>query len=332
MILIGRKMTSSNETYPLISVIIPTYNYAFFIKEAINSILAQDYPKDKIEIIVVDDGSSDNTGDILKRWIEEQTISYYYQENKGKANATSKAIQLSKGKYIFNLDADDYFLPGKLSAVVKLFEADDNIVHIANPALFIIDGKETGQEEIPTHIANQKSDGRQLLLHFYNRRFLLGGGSTFAARADVLKKISIPDGVDMYIDEMLVLGMLNKGDSYFIDKPLSVWRGHSANYTVKKMTADAKYKRLGNSSQAIYDLIDKDDSYPQLIRNLYALHHKTRMIYFRELSGHKSLGDIVRYAAFCFNGKYSLQQLRTYSTFNRLLPSFLIRLLKGKQD
>ena len=51
---------------PLISVIIPTYNYANYITEAINSVLQQDYPKDKMEIIVVDDGSTDNTKEVLK--------------------------------------------------------------------------------------------------------------------------------------------------------------------------------------------------------------------------------------------------------------------------
>ena len=106
---------------PLISVIIPTYNYAAYIQEAINSITEQDYPKDKIEIIVVDDGSTDNTKEVLQYLIQNNTINYYYQQNKGKASATFKAIQLSSGKYIFNLDADDYFLPGKLQKAVTIF-------------------------------------------------------------------------------------------------------------------------------------------------------------------------------------------------------------------
>src|SRR5437764_1056295 len=102
--------------YPLISVIIPTYNYARYIGEAIYSVLQQDYPKDKKEIIVFDDGSTDNTKDILNEFIENKTIRYFYQDNNGKASATYKAIQKASGKYIFNLDADDYFLPGKIKS------------------------------------------------------------------------------------------------------------------------------------------------------------------------------------------------------------------------
>src|ERR1700754_4647904 len=101
---------------PLVTVIIPTYNYAVYIGDAVQSILQQNYPTELIEIIVVDDGSTDDTQQVLRPFIEGTNISYYYQQNKGKANATYNGIQKSKGKYIFNLDADDYFLSNKISA------------------------------------------------------------------------------------------------------------------------------------------------------------------------------------------------------------------------
>src|SRR6476646_875006 len=107
---------------PLVSIIIPTYNYGHYITEAISSIRDQNYPTSNIEIIVVDDGSTDNTREVLRKYIERGIIHYYYQPNKGKANATNYAIQKASGKYIFNLDADDYYFPDKISSTVRIYE------------------------------------------------------------------------------------------------------------------------------------------------------------------------------------------------------------------
>jgi len=315
--------------HPLVSVIIPTYNYAHYINEAIESILTQNYPIDQIEIIVFDDGSTDNTEEVLQRHINSGVVKYFKQPNQGKASATYNAIQKSKGRYIFNLDADDYFFADKISRAVSIFEQDEEIVHVANPAKFVVDGKDAGQEHIPAELLNKKLDGVEVLKYFYNGRMLFGGGSTFAARADILRSIFIADAVDMYIDEFLVLAMLNKGHCYFIDKPLSIWRGHNSNYTVKQLDVNAKNTRLDNSSKGILDLIMTDD-YPDEIKKLYALHHQTRHVFFKESANNKSIKDIVALARFCFmDNRYTFKQLLMYSAFNRMLPNFLIKMLKG---
>ncbi len=316
---------------PLVSVIIPTYNYAHYINEAIESILTQSYPVNQIEIIVFDDGSTDNTEEVLQPHIKSGAVKYFKQSNKGKASATYNAIQKSTGKYIFNLDADDYFYADKISKAVNVFEQDEQIVHVANPAKFIVDGKDAGQEHIPVELLNKKLDGVAVLKYFYNGRMLFGGGSTFAARADTLKPVFIADAVDMYIDEFLVLAMLNKGYCYFIDEPLSIWRGHNSNYTVKQLDVNAKNTRLDNSSKGILDLILTND-YPDEIKKLYALHHQTRHVFFKESANNKSFKDVVALAKFCFiDNRYTFKQLRMYSAFNRLLPSFLIKALKGSK-
>jgi glycosyltransferase involved in cell wall biosynthesis len=313
---------------PLVSVIIPTYNYAHYIGEAIDSVLKQNYPVDKIEIVIVDDGSTDNTKDVLKPYINAGKVKYYYQSNTGKASATYSAIQKSNGKYIFNLDADDYFFPEKIPLSVEIFEADEGIVHVANPAKFVIDGADAGKEEIPVEYLGKKLNGINLLRYFYNNRTLFGGGSTFAARASALKPVFIPAAVDMYIDEFLVLAILTKGYTFFIQEPQSIWRGHNTNYTVTQTNIIKKNKRLADSSKGILDAILSDE-YPQEIQKLYALHHHTRYLFFEEAANKKSIGDIWRFMVFCFfKNRYTLKQLRTYSAFNRLLPNLVIRILK----
>ena len=101
---------------PLISVMMPTYNNGKYIKQAIESIYAQNYSN--IEIIVVDDGSIDNTREIIK---EYKDIKYFYIEHKGIAPARNVALENSKGEYIAFCDSDDYWLPEKINTQIRYF-------------------------------------------------------------------------------------------------------------------------------------------------------------------------------------------------------------------
>jgi glycosyltransferase involved in cell wall biosynthesis len=107
----------------LVSVVIPTYNYAHFLGDAIESALAQAYKN--IEVIVVDDGSSDNTSDVVKKY--EGAVRYIYQNNRGLSAARNTGIRESRGQYIAFLDADDIWMPEKISEQLKLFEGQNNI-------------------------------------------------------------------------------------------------------------------------------------------------------------------------------------------------------------
>jgi len=108
---------------PAVSVIIPTYNRANFITEAVDSILIQDYSD--VEIVVIDDGSDDDTKVMLRPY--ENKIRYFYQENKGLGEARNKGIKEAHGKYIALLDSDDLWLPGKLQLQIACMEAKPEI-------------------------------------------------------------------------------------------------------------------------------------------------------------------------------------------------------------
>ena len=102
---------------PLISIMMPTYNNAKYIKQAIESIYAQNY--DNIEIIVVDDGSTDTTKEILQQY---KDIKYFYIGHKGISVARNTALENTKGEYIAFLDSDDYWLPNKLNTQMQYFK------------------------------------------------------------------------------------------------------------------------------------------------------------------------------------------------------------------
>lgn len=106
-----------------ISVVIPTYNYGKYIKCAIESVLKQTY-KD-FEIVVVDDGSTDNTKEILYQYFSQ--IQYYHIQNSGPAHARNFGIENSKGKYIAFLDADDIWVNTKLEKQIEVFRKNKEV-------------------------------------------------------------------------------------------------------------------------------------------------------------------------------------------------------------
>jgi glycosyltransferase involved in cell wall biosynthesis len=317
---------------PLVSVIIPTYNYAEYICEAIDSVLKQDYPVGNIEIIVIDDGSADNTKEKIQSYQEANLITYIFQENKGKANASNLGIQMAKGKYIFTLDADDYFYPDKIATSVKIFESDPQIVHVGTSYKHYHEvSGEFETENLPEEILEKPLDGNWVLNKFYHSNLLYGGGSTYAAKASVLKNIVIPDGVDMFIDEFLILALLPFGKSYFLRKPLSVWRVHSNNYSGKaasKEKQNYKEQRLLNSSQAVLNYL-KNNNFSNVLIRIYQLKDLTRRIVFKESDGSKTIADIIRYAKEVFFGlKPNWTVVKCYNVLNRMIPSFALQIFK----
>ena len=103
---------------PKVSVIIPTYNRVHILKEAINSVLSQKY--NDLELIVVDDGSTDETKKLVSSYTTHLT--YIYQEHQGVSSARNRGIECAQGDYIAFLDSDDLWLPDKLCLQMKFME------------------------------------------------------------------------------------------------------------------------------------------------------------------------------------------------------------------
>jgi glycosyltransferase involved in cell wall biosynthesis len=110
-------------TNPTVSVIIPTYNRAQWIGASIQSVLDQTYTD--YEIIVVDDGSTDDTAEVIRAFTDR--VRYFYQENGGSAAARNRGLQEARGEYIAFLDSDDLFLPEKLHKQVEYLQHNPHI-------------------------------------------------------------------------------------------------------------------------------------------------------------------------------------------------------------
>lgn len=123
--------------HPCISVIIPTYNRAWSVARAVESVLDQDYPK--FELIVVDDGSTDATPEILQKYSDQ--IRIIRQENHGVSAARNRGISEARGDLIAFLDSDDYWLEGKLEAQVAWFLEHTEIAICQTEEIWIRNGR-----------------------------------------------------------------------------------------------------------------------------------------------------------------------------------------------
>ena len=114
----------------LISVVIPTYNTGHLISDAVESVLNQSYRR--VEVVVVDDGSTDNTRQVVAAISDKDPrVNYVYQENKGLGGARNTGIYRARGDYLAFLDADDVFLPSKLKIQANMLDANPDLGLVA---------------------------------------------------------------------------------------------------------------------------------------------------------------------------------------------------------
>lgn len=123
---------------PVFSVIIPTYNREKLLKRAIDSILNQTYKH--FELIIVDDGSTDHTKDLVESYKDNRII-YIYKENGGQNSALNKGIECAKGEYIAFCDSDDSWFPGKLKKHIAKYSSDEEIKVVYDLTGIIVNDK-----------------------------------------------------------------------------------------------------------------------------------------------------------------------------------------------
>jgi glycosyltransferase involved in cell wall biosynthesis len=317
-----------------VSVIIPTYNYAQYISSALNSILSQDYDQSLIEVIVIDDGSTDNTKEVVSQYKERfQLLKYYKTINQGKAAATYLGFQHANGDVIFNLDADDFFLSSKVAKVVDIFNTYPSVTHVAHPALIAINGSPTEDKEaIPSQITDKEISSNFILEYFLSNNVLWGGGSTYAVR-----KINgfLPENtfaVDMYIDEYLVYRSLTFGNSFFLSEPLSYWNIHQSNYSINSNKFFLNADRMVKSAQGLLELLQGANF---RYADLYKIKYFCILTYYAQQRQDYGAWLYNNFKLFYFCSIILLRRpiisfrvFRSYNIVKRLLPPIIYNRLK----
>jgi glycosyltransferase involved in cell wall biosynthesis len=212
---------------PLVSVIITNYNYGNFLAEAIGSALCQHYQP--VEVIVVDDGSTDHSHDVIRGF--GKRILPIYKQNGGQASAMNAGFRHSHGEIVIFLDADDMLLPDVVQNVVEVFQTNRNVAKVMY-RMEVIDanGKPTGEIKPDEHLPLRSGDLRRHILNFpFDMTWMATSGNAFAAR--VLQKIlpipeqDFPIMADFYLSHLAPL----LGFAAFLPEVGAYYRLHGAN-------------------------------------------------------------------------------------------------------
>lgn len=225
-----------SEQSPLVSILINNYNYGHYLQDAIDSAIAQTYPN--IEIIVVDDGSTDNSRNIMTGY--GNAIATVFKENGGQASAFNAGFAASRGEIIFFLDADDLFVPDKVAKVTAAFRQSNEIGWSFHPQK-LVNGDRQPLETAPIDLGtSQQYDFREAIKKGKLNPFLpswkLPATSAFSFRRSLLQQIlPMPETIKITSDDYLKFSALSLSPGFIIEQELSLQRIHGNNaFTLKK--------------------------------------------------------------------------------------------------
>lgn len=203
----------------VVSVVITSYNYGNYLASAVESVLCQSLQD--FEIIIIDDGSTDNTQAVSESFLSDSRIRYVYQTNAGQPKAKNRGIAESAGKLIAFLDADDVWMPTKLEKQIALFDDAEVGVVFSRRKWIDPDGN-----ELP---GNERTLRRgEILDHIFIDNFICFSSSVI--RRSYLEEVGYFDEtLPMGIDYDLWIRMSARCKFDFVDAPLVKYRTGHAN-------------------------------------------------------------------------------------------------------
>ena len=212
---------------PRVTVVISNHNYGRFVGGAIESAIGQTHAE--CEVIVVDDGSTDDSRIVIGRYADVETI---FQENRGQAAAFNAGLARAGGDVVIFLDADDMLAPGIAATVASVFERDADVAKVMY-RLSVVDeiGAPTGEQKPPAHLPLRSGDLRREVMRFpFDMTWMATTGNAF--RVEALRTLlPIPEddyprvGADWYLSHLSAL----VGTVVFLDDIGGSYRVHSAN-------------------------------------------------------------------------------------------------------
>lgn len=216
---------------PKVSIYITTYNYGKYLKKAIDSVIKQNF--NDWELIIVDDGSTDNTHIVLQEYKTHSKIKIIHQNNMGLPISCNNAIKASSGEYIIRLDADDYFDENAIIVLSNILDSHPK-VGLVYPDYYVISDDETIIEQVRRK--KIKDDVKLLDLPAHGAGTMIRK-KCFKEVGWYREDIKCQDGYDLWIK------ILDKFEVYNVNLPLFYYRKHTANITnnVEKILNTRRY-------------------------------------------------------------------------------------------
>ncbi|GAB4527449.1 MAG: glycosyltransferase family 2 protein [Anaerolineae bacterium] len=233
---------------PLVTIVTPSFNQGRFIRETIESVLSQDYPR--LEYIVVDGGSTDDTLDILRSYGER--IAWVSEPDRGQSHAINKGFRRASGEILAWLNSDDTYLPGAVSASVAFLQQ--------HPEIDLVYGDVQPIDE-NGHVLRERACGKPFSLHTLLTDFWMIPQPTAFFRRELLDKVGLlnenlhyfldPDlwirialhGKGQYLPGLRAKGRLHK-DSKTVAQQLGFWEE-------RKLVLDELYRRSDLPEEAL---------------------------------------------------------------------------------
>lgn len=207
---------------PLVSVYITNYNYERFIEASIQSVYNQTLSD--WELIIIDDGSTDGSREIIEKYRSDERVTIIYQQNKGLNITNNVAMRVAKGKYLMRLDADDYLVHTALERMSTVLEADNDL-GLVFPDYYYVDaeGNKTGEEkrhnfDKEVSLYDQPAHGACTMIRLSFLKKLGGYNESFTCQ----------DGYDLWLKFITHYSVSN------VNEPLFYYRRHGSNLTTNE--------------------------------------------------------------------------------------------------
>ena len=213
---------------PLVSIVTPSYNQAAYLEETMLSVLEQDYPR--IEYIVVDDGSTDGSVEVIRRYADRLAW-WTQQENAGQPAALNRGFAHTTGELLGFLNSDDTLLPGAVSAFVEAFGDDRELLLVYGDARTRQDGREIGT------LRARDWDPRELVRT---------GANPVPQQASMWRREAwelagpFDEGSFFFFEYEFLVRLAVHGRARRLERPLATFRLHPASKTVEPSTAKAE--------------------------------------------------------------------------------------------
>lgn len=239
---------------PLVSVLIDTYNHERFVAEALQSAIAQDFPAADREILVVDDGSTDRTPDILRKFGPQ--IRVLRKANGGQASAFNHGIPECRGEIVAFLDGDDWWAPAKLTRVATVFSAEPDVGIVGHGIVNVHEGGSSTEESLREGFRFRANTAAGAFLLRTRGSFL--GTSRMTIRKTLLHNIGpVPESIRIQADEYLFTLAAVVAGVRILPDVLTFYRLHGANLFQMSVGDPAKLTTKQRSLDALAKSLDQ---------------------------------------------------------------------------
>jgi glycosyltransferase involved in cell wall biosynthesis len=254
-----------SEATPLVTFIVPCYNYARYLPDCLGSILRQEGSFD-FEIILIDDASTDDTAEVIASCRDPRVRAFTHAVNVGHAGTISEGLRLARGEYVARIDPDDRYRTDYLARVIPVFEAHPE-VGLVYGDVALIDERGTITAERCDRVHGGRDYKGNELVALLGQNFICAP-SVMARRAAWLKALPVPEWL-AFNDWYFTLSMAREYEFYYLDAVLADYRVHGTNHHSRIVLNKTE-------EPSVFWLLDKVYSTPEESPELEAAKRRAR--------------------------------------------------------